>query len=166
MPREDRTADRALLRRSPTPQYTFQFRGWHAIVAVVLFVCYCGVSVYARVRAVDDGMRESVRQYLLNEYSGRSPNDVQRILAEARNGLPVESLPEVQKRDVEFPSFSAVGSYAAPVETVRAQITVDGGAPPEGAAMRFFRVERALDGQWLVVGPSDSYSYYSQLFPF
>ena len=96
------------------PQYTFQFRGWHAVVAVVLFLGYWGLSVYARVRAVDDGMRDSIRQYLLNEYSGRSPNDVQRILAEAHNGQPVENLPEVQKRDVEFPSFSAVGKYGAP----------------------------------------------------
>jgi hypothetical protein len=147
------------------PQYTFQFRGWHAIVAVVLVLGYWGASVYARVRAVDDGTRDSIRQYLLNEYSGRGPNDVQRILAEARNGQPVEDLPEVQKRDVEFPSFSAVGKYDAPFETVRVEITVDGGAPPEGEAMRYFRVER-LGGKWLVVGRSDSYNYYSQLFPF
>ena len=31
--------------------------------------------------------------------------------------------------------------------------------------MRYFRVERVA-GKWLVVGWSDSYSYYSQLFPF
>ena len=148
------------------PQYTFQFRGWHGIIAVVLFLGYCGVSASLRLRSTDDGMREAIREYLLNEYSGRSPGDVQRVLAEARTGQTVESLPEVQKYDVEFPSISAVGRFAAEYETARVQITVDGGSPPKGPALRYFRVEHVLSGKWLVVGQSDAYNYYSELLPF
>jgi hypothetical protein len=148
------------------PQYTFQFRGWHCIVAVALLLCYYGISVYARVRGVDDGMRAAIREYLLNEYSGRSAGDVQRILSEAHSGQAVENLPEVQQHDVEFPSISAVGTYAAEYETVRVEISVDGGRPPLGEALRYFRVEEISSGKWLVVGKSDSYSYYSDLFPF
>jgi len=147
------------------PRYAFQLRGWHAIVGVVLLIGYWGISAYGRVRTVDGGMRDSIRQYLLNEYSGRGPKDVQRILMEAHNGQPVEKLPEVQQRDVEFPSVSAVGKYGGPFEVVRVQNTVDGGQPPEGAALRYFRVEYVAAGRWLVIGQSDSYGYYSELLP-
>ena len=148
------------------PQYNFELRGWHAIVAVVLLLACAAVSTIAHTRSVDDGMREALRQYLLNEYSGRGPADIQRILSEAQNGQNIESSPEVAKRDVEFSSISAVGKVLGEFETVRVTITVDGGPPPRGAALRYFRVERALSGQWLVVGQTDSYRYYSELFPF
>lgn len=148
------------------PQYTFQLRGWHGIIAVALLVGYCGFSTFLRVQSADVGMREAIREYLLNEYSGRSPSDLQRVLTEARAGQTVESLAALQKYDVEFSSISAVGKFSAEYETVRVQITVDGSPPPSGPALRYFRVEHALSGKWLVVSPSDAYDYYSQLFPF
>jgi len=147
-------------------QYAFRVHGWQAIAAVVLLFGYWGVSAYSHVRTVDDDMRDAIRQYLLNEYSGRSLKDVQRILKEAKSGQLIEDLPEVQQRDVQFSSASAVGRYGAPFEVIRVQITVDGGQPPEGAAVRYFRVEHVTTDKWLVVGQSDSYSYYSEFFPF
>jgi hypothetical protein len=150
----------------PQYNYTFQLRGWHMIFGVAILAGYFGISAWLRVRAADEAMRDSVRHYLLNRYSGRSLSDVQRILSEARDGLPVEALPPVQQRDVEFPSFSVLGKYSDAVETVRAQITVDGGAPPDGVAVRYIHVERAFTGGgWLVTGETNSYSYYSQLLP-
>ena len=148
------------------PERLFQLRGWHALVGVVVLCGYWSVSAYSRVRVVDDHMRDAVRQYLLNEYSGRSPRDVQRILSEARSGRPVENLPEVQQHDIQFPSASAVGRYGAPSDLIRVQITVDGGQTPEYGAVRYFRVEHVAGDKWLVVGQSDSYSYYSEFFSF
>jgi hypothetical protein len=147
------------------PEYNFQLRGWHAVVAIVALIGYSGIQMWMRVRTVEDGMRDAVRERLLNEYSGRGPRDVARLLAEARNGTPVESLPELVQRDVEFTSMAAHGRMGGPVAFVRVEVTVDGAPPPDGRAIRYFSVSRKFDGGWMVVGDSDSYRYYRELFP-
>ena len=83
-------------------EYTFQLRGWKALVALAAVAVFFGGRTYLRVRPVDDAMREAVKARLLNEYSGRGPKDVARILAEAREGKPVEQLQPVVQRNVEF----------------------------------------------------------------
>lgn len=140
------------------PQYTFQFRGWQGVIALVLLLDYCGVSASLPVRSTDNGMREAIREYLLDEYSGRSLSDVQRILSEASAGQAVESLPEAQKYDVESSSISALGKFMAEYERVRVQITVDGSLPPKGPALRYFRMKHTLSGKRLVLGQSDATS--------
>jgi len=148
------------------PEYTFQLRGWHAVVGVLALLGYGGIQMWMRVRTVEDGMRDAVREQLLNEYSGRGPREVARLLAEARQGTPVEPLPELVQRNVEFTSMAAHGRIGGPVTFVRAEVTVDGGPPPDGRAIRYFRISRKFEGGgWMVVGESDSYLYYRELFP-
>jgi len=148
------------------PEYNFQLRGWHAVIAIVALIGYGGIQIWMRVRTVEDGMRDAVRERLLNEYSGRGPRDVARLLAEARNGTPVDPLPEQVQRDVEFTSMAAHGRMGGPATFVRVEVTVDGAPPPDGRAIRYFRVSRKFEGGgWMVVGESDSYFYYRELFP-
>jgi hypothetical protein len=147
-------------------EYNFQLRGWHALVGIAALLGFWGIEMYLRVRTVDDGMRNAVRERLLNEYSGRGPKDIARIVAEAREGSPIEPVPEVVQRDVQFTSIAAHGRMGAPVTLVRAEITVDGGSPPDGRSVRYFRVSRNfMDGGWMVVGESDPYFYYKELAP-
>lgn len=147
-------------------EYNFQLRGWHALVGIVAVLGFVGIQMSLRIRAVDDGMRDAVRKRLLNEYSGRGPKDVMRILAESREGSPIETVQEVVQRDVEFTSIGAHGRMGAPVTLVRAEVTVDGGPPPDGHSVRYFRVSRKfMGGGWMVVGESDSYLYYRELAP-
>src|SRR5258708_1572544 len=104
-------------------EYNFQMRGWHALVGIAALLGASGIQVYLRVRPVDDGTRTAVRERLLNEYSGRGPKDIARIVAEAREGSPIEPVPEVVQRDVQFTSIAAHGRMGAPVTLVRAEIT-------------------------------------------
>jgi len=147
------------------PEYNFQFRGWHALIAIAAVVGFMGLKVYLRLRSVDDQMRDAVRVELLNEYSGRGPADTARLVEEARQGLPVEPVPPLVERNVQFPSIAARGEMGARVTLVRAEIIVDGGPPPDGRPVRYFQVSRKLTGGWMVVGPSDSYSFFRALFP-
>ncbi|MGA8221679.1 MAG: hypothetical protein WB780_08495 [Candidatus Acidiferrales bacterium] len=147
------------------PEYTFQFRGWHALAAVIAFLGFLGLKVYLHVRPVDDAMRDAVREELLNEYSGRGPKDVARLVAEAREGLTVEPVQPLVQRDVEFTSIGARGRMGGPVTLVRAEVTVDGAPPPDGRPIRFFRVSRKFTGGWMVVGETDSYQYFMALMP-
>jgi hypothetical protein len=102
---------------------------------------------------------------LINEYSGRGPADIARPVAEARNGSPVEDVPPVVQRDVEFPSIAARGEMGAWLTLVCTEITVDGGPPPDGRPVRYFQLPRKFTGGWMVIGPSNSYSYYRELIP-
>jgi hypothetical protein len=146
--------------------YNFQLRGWHAIVALPLVLAFWGVQMYLHVRPVDDAMRDALRAELLNEYSGRGLKDVARIVAEAHAGSPVEEVQPVVERDVEFTSIAARGKMGAPATLVRAEITVDGGPPPDGRPIRYFRMStKFVGGGWMVVGESDSYNYFMQLAP-
>jgi hypothetical protein len=111
-------------------EYNLQLRGWHAVVAIVALIGFTGLKMYLRVRPVEHGMRDAIREELLNEYSGRGPKDVARLVAEARAGLPVEPVAPLVQHDVEFTSIAAHGKIGGPVTLVRAEITVDGGAPP------------------------------------
>jgi len=147
-------------------EYTFQLRGWHAVAAVLALGGITGLQVYSRVRPVNDAMRDAVRSRLLAEYSGRGPKDLARFVAEAREGSPVEPVPALVQRDVEFTSVAARGTIGG-ATVVRAEVTVDGGPPPDGRAVRYFWVSRKFesDGDWLVMGESNSYQYLMELMP-
>jgi hypothetical protein len=144
-------------------EYTFQLRGWKALVALAAVAVFFGGRTYLRVRPVDDAMREAVKARLLNEYSGRGPKDVARILAEAREGKPVEQLQPVVQRNVEFTSIAAHRRMGGMYTVVRAELTVDGGPPPDGRAVRYFSATEKPGGGWMVAGESDSYRYYEEL---
>jgi hypothetical protein len=148
------------------PEYNVQLRGWHVLVGIALIAGFFGAKMYLRLRSVDDAMRDAIRQELLKEYSGQGPKDVARLVQEAREGAPVEPIQPVVQRDVEFTSIGARGKMGALYTLVKVEITVDGGPPPDGRAVRYFRVERKfMGGGWLVVGDSDAYQYLTELMP-
>jgi len=147
------------------PEYNFQLRGWHAALAVLALALYFLATMLVHIRSVDDAMRDAVRQRLLNEYSGRGPKDIARIVAEAKEGAPIESLPPEVQRNVEFPQFAAHGKMDGRVIFIRAEIRVDGAAPPDGRSIRYFTLSTKFGGGWNVAGESSAYTYYSQLLP-
>ncbi len=148
------------------PEYSFQLRGWHGLIGVTVVLVFWGIQIYARVVPSDEEMCAAVRTELLNEYSGRGRKDIARRVEEARQGLTVESVPDLVQHDVEFKSIATLGKMSARVDFVRAEVIVDGGSPPDGRSVRYFRISRKImDPGWIVIGPSDAYSYYSQLIP-
>jgi hypothetical protein len=135
-------------------EYNFQLRGWHALVGILALVWFMGAKMWLRVRSVDDEMKDAVRVELLKECSGRGPKDVARIVAEASAGLPVEDVQPLVQRDVEFTSIAAHGKIGGHITLVRAEVTVEEGPPPDGRAIRYFRISRKFGGGWMVVGES------------
>jgi len=147
-------------------QYNIQLRGWQAVAGLVVLAGITGVQMYSRMRSVDDAMRDAVRTELLQEYSGRGPKDIARFVAEARAGQPVESVPALVQRDVEFTSMAARGTTGGAI-VVRTEVTVDGGLPPDGRPVRYFWVVRKFggEGSWLVTSETDAYRYFEALLP-
>ena len=147
-------------------EYNFELRGWHAVIGITALLGFWGLQMYMRATPVDDAMRDAVRVELLNEYSGRGPKDVARLVTEARAGLPVEPVQLLVQRDVEFNSIAARGKIGGAVTFIRAEVALDGGPPPDGRSVRYFRLSRKfIGGGWMVIGESDPYGYFMQLMP-
>jgi hypothetical protein len=78
-----------------------------------------------------------------------------------------------QERKKGDPSFRFVARDDHPdrvvsgATVVRAEVTVDGSLPPDGRAVRYFWVSLKFggDGEWLVMGESNSYQYLMELMP-
>lgn len=148
------------------PTYNYQLRGWHAVLAVLALLGFTGLKMAQRIRPVDNAMRAAVRDELLNEYSGRGPKDVASLVAQARAGQPLNSLPPVVQRDVEFTSIGARSAKGSSVVLIKAEITVDGGAPPDGRSIRYFCIEQKFaEDSYIVVGNSSAYNYFREIFP-
>jgi hypothetical protein len=145
-------------------EYRTQLQGWRAIVGILVVAGFTGVQMWARIRPVNQAMKDAVRTELLQQYSGRGPENIARFVAEARTGLPMESVAPVVQRDVEFTSVGARGGSGSGIVVFRAEVTVDGGSPPDGRAVRYFNLERKFGG-WLVLGESNSYNYLRELLP-
>jgi hypothetical protein len=145
-------------------EVNFQLRGWHALLAIPLLLGYLGFKMWLRVLPVDEAVNNAVREELLKEYSGRGPKDVARIVAEAREGLPVEHVKPVVQPDVEFTSLTSRGDSTARITLVRAEVTVDGGPPPDGRSVRYFRMSGGLTGGSMVIGESNAYFYFVEMW--
>ena len=61
--------------------------------------------------------------------------------------------------------MAAHGKLSGRVTYIRAEVTVDGGPPPDGRSIRYFALSSKLGGGWMVVGETNSYSYYGELLP-
>jgi hypothetical protein len=138
--------------------------GWRAIAVGVLALAVFGGRAYRRVENVPDDGREALRTWLVKEYTGRGLKDVAQRLADHRAGLPDQplELPAVMPQ-VEFVSLSAHG-WRSDSMIVRTEISVDGGPPPDGRSIRYLFLTTKVEGGWMVLSESDSYSYYSALF--
>jgi hypothetical protein len=62
--------------------------------------------------------------------------------------------------------MAARGRMGSGSIVVRAEVTVDGGLPPDGHAVRYFRVTRKFGGSGLqVTSETDAYRYFEELLP-
>jgi hypothetical protein len=71
------------------------------------------------------------------------------MIAEAREGLPVEPVPELVQRDVEFKSISALGKMGAPWILFAPKLLSTERPLPIGRSVCYFRISRKL---WIPAG--------------
>src|SRR6266851_5689604 len=134
-------------------EYRQQLKGWQAAVAMVVILGIVAYQCARRVQTVDDAARFAIGVSLTREYQGKGLREqVQEYLKQkASGGAPQEPPPS----DVPIPSVELV--------SVKAELTVNGGPPPDGRSVRYLDLMRAVDGRWLVVADSDAYHYVTSL---
>jgi hypothetical protein len=109
---------------------------------------------------VDDAARFAIGVSLTYEYQGQGlKKQAQEYLQPRASGeAPKEPPPsDLPIPMVELASLSAHGSKD--VMVARVEVTVNGGAPPDGRSVRYLDLTRSVDGRWLVVLDSDAYHY-------
>lgn len=144
-------------------EYNITLKGWKAVAAIALIAGVYGVRIYSRTQTVDDAGRDVLTAWLLQDYQGQGPREIIKRLRDAKAGLPVQPMSEIKPMNIEFPSLSARGSRSSMI--VKAQITVEGGTPPDGQPVRYFYMTYNADTGWAVLAETTSYSYNRTLLP-
>jgi len=144
------------------PETRIELTGWKAIAAVAVFLAIAGIRISMRFPAIPEDGRETIRIWLVNDYEGRGPRAVAQAVSGYRAGLSVDlpKRPAIEPR-VEFVSLQAHGWRNAMV--VRAEVTVDGGPPPDDRVVRYLFLTPKYDGGWMVLSESSEYRYYEAL---
>jgi hypothetical protein len=133
--------------------------GWKVIVVAVIILAVGGYRLYSRFPTVNDAGREALRSCLVKDYTGSGPRALARCAADYRAGLldrPM-SVPAEEPK-VEFVSLSAHGSPGDMI--ARAEVSVDGGPPPDGRPVRHLFLTTKFEGGWMLFAETDSYQYY------
>ena len=144
----------------PNETYRFTLTGWKALLALAIFGGWYGLRAYMNTQPVSDDQRQVIEEFLTNEYSGNSPQELLRRLQAANADQPIDP-PNAAPLHVSLHSAAARGDYNHVI--VRVEVTVDGAAPPDGRSVRFLSLTRQA-GKWVVLWNSDSYQYSRALW--
>jgi hypothetical protein len=139
-----------------------ELTGWKAIAALAVLLAIAGIRTSMRFPTVPEEGRETIRTWLVNDYVGWGPRALRQVASDYQAGLPVNlpKRPAVEPK-VEFVSLQAHGWRNAMV--VRAEVTVDGGPPPDDRAVRYLYLRPKYDGGWLVLSETTEFRYYEVL---
>jgi hypothetical protein len=144
------------------PETRFELTGWKAVAGLAVFLAIGGVRLAMRFPAIPDDGRKTVRTWLVKDYEGRGPKAMAQIVSDYRAGPPVYAPePPAVAPKVEFVSLGAHGWRDATV--VRAEVSVDGGSPPDARPVRYLHLTTKFDGGWMVTSETSSFSYYEAL---
>lgn len=146
-------------------QTRIELSGWKAVAVAAVILAVSGIRFSMRFQTVTDEGRETLRTWLVNDYEGRGPKALAKLVTDYRAGLPVHSpeRPTVAPQ-VEFVSLGAHGSRDTMV--VRSEVTVDGGPPPDGRPVRYLFLTTKVGGGWMVLAEADAFQYYEALLGF
>ena len=141
-----------------------ELKGWQAIAVLAVILVVTGFQVLSRFRTVPEDSRDTLRQWFVLDYEGRGPKALAKMAADYRAGVrpDPEPAPAVAP-NVDFVSLTAHG--LADTMIVRAEVTEDGGPPPDGRPVRYLFLTTKPGGGWMVFGESDSFQYYRILLP-
>jgi hypothetical protein len=137
--------------------YRVELGGWKALAAIAAVLAVFGLRIYLRVQTVDDAGREAVRARLVKEYHSETAEQLKRKLELSNGGVPTPA-EDPKIPDVQITAIAGHGTAHRMI--VRAEITVDGGPPPDGRETRYFVLSCCIeDVGWYVPYESNEYSY-------
>jgi len=133
--------------------------GWKAIVAILAVLAFLAYRYNAMHTTVATEAADELRFWLAAEYMAAGlPALEQAVESGDAVAAEIQAQEILARERIEFPDLSARGSPEDVV--VRAEILVDGRAPPVGKPVRYFRMEHSMVTGWRMQREVHAISYY------
>ena len=133
--------------------------GWKAIVAILAVLAFLAYRYNAMHTTVATEAADELRFWLAAEYMAAGlPALEQAVESGDAVAAEIQAQEILARERIEFPDLSARGSPEDVV--VRAEILVDGRAPPIGKPVRYFRMEHSMVTGWRMQREVHAISYY------
>jgi hypothetical protein len=138
------------------PSSTVKLTGWKAVAVLLVLAAWVGFHYYERQVTLDTAGRDAVRDWVVLA-SQRGSLASRGAAGQLDSAAAVELM---RRSEVEIRSMRARGLGDNVV--VRVELAVHGGPPPDGRAVRYFRLLHSTLTGWRVVGESKAIAYYAQ----
>jgi hypothetical protein len=136
-------------------QIEFKLTGAKAIIAIIVVVAFVGFRYVSAASSIETDAASELQTWLRAEYASG-------IMAEYPE--PTEEMAQrvLALENLDFPEINGRGTPDDMV--VRVRIRVDGGPPPYGNEVRYFRMEYSQLTKWRLRRETMKWSYYLNLF--
>lgn len=149
----------------------FKLTGPSAIVAIVGVLAFGAYRMVSMQTELESEALEELELYLAAEYARE---DVAALSDALDSGQPIDDRDARERTDrilatqnITFPSVNARGMWNATDGgdvVVKVEIQVDGGPPPDGEPVRYYRMRYRPMSGWRVGGRTSVWSYRLKLF--
>ena len=133
--------------------------GWKAVLVLVAVAGFLGYRYHTLHTTVATEAADELRFWLAAEYMAAGlPALEQAVESGDAVAAEIQAQDILARERIEFTELSARGSPEDVV--VRAEILVDGRAPPVGGPVRYFRMEHSMVTGWRMQREVHAISYY------
>ncbi len=133
--------------------------GWKAVLVLVAVAGFLGYRYHTLHTTVATEAADELRFWLAAEYMAAGlPALEQAVESGDAVAAEIQAQEILARERIEFTELSARGSPEDVV--VRAEILVDGRAPPVGGPVRYFRMEHSMVTGWRMQREVHAISYY------
>jgi uncharacterized protein (UPF0333 family) len=136
-------------------QVEFKLTGAKAIIAIIVVVAFVGFRYVSAASSIETDAASELQLWLRAEYT-------RGLLAEYPE--PNEEMAQ-RALALDNINFVEINGRGTPDDmVVRVRIRVDGGPPPYGNEVRYFRMEYSQLTKWRLMRETMKWSYYLNLF--
>jgi len=136
-----------------------RLKGWPAVAAIVVVAVFLGYRAVSARSALEGQQGERLRQHLQGRYTAAALPSLRSAQGDALPGQ-VDAVTSFDK--IRFTDVGVKGTGKEVV--VRVTISVAGKPPPDGKAVRYYRMRHQAIGGWKVVREVGALSWYLNLF--
>jgi len=139
-----------------------QLSGWKAIVVIGIVVAVAGYRFMAVRTTLETGGADELKMWVLADYVRQGLPALEQALESGdMQAAETQAQQLIASERIQFTEMKARGTPDDLV--VRVKIRVDGGAPPDGREVRYFRMSHSTITGWRMERETTKLGYYLKL---
>ncbi len=136
-------------------QVQIKLTGAKAVVAILLVVAFLGYRFFSATSTIETDAAEILKFSLWGQYASQ-------LMAEKPEPTEETARRALALDNIQFPEIHGRGTPRDMI--VRVRIVVDGSPPPEGRAVRYFRMEYSQLTKWRYLRETTAFAYHLNFF--